>query len=203
MPLVPKLTKFTTVSPFVITADFLDTITGVSYIKFHCLGTRNEAGLQYSLTNNSTLNSDELNAQVTGAGVANSDFDFDIKILKPFTVAATDAIVQATNSTPSSNTIFAVYNVIHVDSADVETNIGTVDAADLNGALDQLNVLLIPMTRKRFAKGDKLRFNLINNSSATSSIVYWGGGGGAYAQTATLPNFTKDTNILLPIEVDF
>lgn len=184
-----------------ITADFFDTITGISYKKFYLFGGIQAAGAKfYGLTTDSTISSDEENFSVVGT---NADIDFDIKIGKAFTVSAEDAIIVMSRNADTGDTQNITFKLRHVDSGAVETDIGTQIGDPISGGSGTeffLKTCKMAITKKRFVKGDTMRFNVVTSSG--NSDVFYFDPSGLQTNSAETPNYPHISYILVPIEVD-
>ena len=142
-----------------VTYDYFDSFSGVGFVKFWLLGTNDSAGKKYHLTTDKTIGSSSTNLRDL-SGAINLDFDIDIDT--PFKVAARDGIVTMVFVIPGSGRV-VTFSVIHVDSDDTETTIGTVSTETMGQATGGRRTCKMTMTEKLFKKGEKLRLTVSAN----------------------------------------
>ena len=179
----------------IATYDYFESFSGVAFVKFYLLGTNDSAGKKYHLTTDKTIGSSSSNMQDL-SGAINLDFDIDIDT--PFKVAPRDGIVTMTFVIPGDG-ITVTFSVIHVDSADTETTIGTVVTEALNVGTGGRRTCKMTMTEKLFKKGEKLRLNVLASAAleahwdplGRNSIIEVVGGASA----------TSEAILSLPIEI--
>jgi len=203
MPLKsPDLTKFTTLSKVVTNVDFFDNVTGVGFVKIYFAGGWDDSA-QYFLTTNSSVVGDELNHRLksTGAGI---NADFDIEMTRNFTVAGNNAILTYQTHVDTGENMTVSFIVNHVDKDNTETIIGSVSGANISGSAGaeyNVNTMKVPLTKKRFSKGEKLRIHVVPNGSNVNSSFFCDPSGfwGFTGEDAVVFPFTS--YIFLPVEV--
>lgn len=183
---------------FVASYDWIDFARRVGYVRFNAAQSSLTAGTSSFITTQDDITS------FPASTIMNCDVDFDVTFNAPVIVAASDAIANIAASIFSDgHTINCTVNVYHVDGGG-ETSIGQGVLAQeaAQGAAGvttyRYRCVKIPMTRKKFKIGDKLRFNVIMTTA--------GGGGNGYLMhdPANIGGVTygKLTSIDIPFKVE-
>ncbi len=199
MPLDPKFTKFTTASQVLATYDFFDTILGVSFLDFYCLRSFTAGSTnQNTLTTDESIPSDSANLRILGA----SDTDFDMEVIKPFTITDGDATITWMQVTGGGQSCFTVWTIYHVDSGGTPTSLGTVtgETQTAGATAYEKKSSRLTITGKRFLAGEKLRVKAVVTANANSGIYFDPSGG--VTQTGTAGRTVNSTaKIRIPIDL--
>jgi|TARA_R110000751_G_scaffold117608_2_gene217850 hypothetical protein len=153
--------------------DFADLLTGVGTITLY--GISDEAGTKK--LSRQALESTAVKADIQGTSgsiESNYDIEFNRSELVKGDLSATITI-QATSTTGSSTNDTTV-EIFHVDSASSETTIGSQQAitqlSNPSAGSTEYRTTLTFAVNKRFARGDKLRIEVISTvASANSNSV--------------------------------
>lgn len=199
MPLITKLTKFTTASPVVITADFVSNATGTNFLILYAAGGVDSTTKKYFLTSDSAFTSDNDNFNTTATG----NFTFDLEIIKPFTVAAGTTFISFLQFS-NADTTTTVVTIHHVTSGGTESSLGAATALNSNtgGSNWERKGLTIPTTRRKFNKGEKLRIS-VDPTMVGIGEVYWDPSGRfTVGETNGGATVNSTFKISIPIEGD-
>ena len=178
----------------VVTYDVFDSIGG-AFKNFYLLGIQDSTGSVYTLTTDSSIGSHVSNMLNTANGM---DLDFDIEVTETFLVEAREAAVSVVLHSDSGTDSFT-FAVVHVDSGDTETSIGTITTEDF-AQVEGRRTVKIAMTRKRFIKGDKLRLTVTCTANGNSTINYDPTGRKTIGEAGGT-NTTNQAIFQLPIEI--
>lgn len=148
--------KFTTVSQQLVNYDWTDLFAGVGYIVFYAGQATATAAAVTSFLTRRTLDGYPNKSSTTSATPL--DLDFDITFEKEVTIRG-DALINYTQiSGAAGSTATAAIKVYHVNGA-TETEIGSI-TGPTRSAVTTREMLVVPLTEKHFAIGEKLRLNI-------------------------------------------
>ena len=157
--------------------DWLDYTAGVGYKRFLGAGAIDSTGVTLFLTNK-VLESATNDGSTRAIWTAGEDIDlnFDITFGVPAVVGGGDAFLTFTVSKPANTGGNAVINLYHVDLAAAETSIGTKTTrtyAVTGGGEYYRETIVIAITKKAFAIGEKLRLSITFTTDAGDSITMY------------------------------
>lgn len=157
MPLDPKLTKFTTTSPTLVSFDFTDFATGTSYTRFNLFATTDSGGVSYALTTND-IEGNPLNTDHDLATPEDFDENFEQIFNNALTIEGVANINYTWRAETNAQNIIMVITISHVRGA-VVTQIGTVtsETGSQSGTGEGRESLKSTLSKKHFSKGDSLR----------------------------------------------
>lgn len=204
---VPEV--YTKSAPVLVNFDFADILSDVGYITL--FGINDEAGTK-SL-NRTALESTTVLTKVTGtSGNVEANFDSTINIAQLIKGDLFVSItIQATSTTGTSQNDTTI-EIFHVDGASSETSIGTQQAIrQLNnpssGSTEWRSTLTFDVN-KQFAKGDKLRIEVIStvtSGNANSTAGFFHDGSNRDLGLTDQEGVTARSNLIVsvPFDLDF
>ncbi len=170
MALDPKLTKFSTASPAIVSFSFEEIATGLGFSIFYGTSSEDSGGVDYHLISNPAYSS-QIITQRASAGTTTMLFD-----LSPFNLSRTPqgtAYLSASLRTASGGTAKLAVTIKHYDGS-TETPISSEITSAIAGSDEALTIFIeIPITtEKTFAKGDILRLtvDLITTGTAITKF---------------------------------
>lgn len=186
--------------------DWFDYAAGAGYKTFYCCAGKNDSGAQYFLTTEQ-IASDNDNLSTGALGVGTVEVNFDVTFNNPVTIAAADCLIEFTgNANAANDSGYVIATIYHVNSAAVETSLGTVQSATITsagGASMQRKSMKVALTKKAFGIGEKLRAEIqfvVSNASVT--FYYDPSSRTALTEGGTGASIPSDIRINVPFVVD-
>jgi hypothetical protein len=143
--------------------DFYDATYGSGYKTFYLLCSDNSAGDQFFLSTENLYSSYQ--KTYMGGALGDETQDFDLLFNNSMTVKG-EAIFSYCVTTQPVTHCNVTINVYHVRGV-TETSIGTATHSELGTGLTAAQQLLkVSLTTKQFAKGDKLRVEVVATRTA-------------------------------------
>ena len=210
MPLDPKLNKFSTASPAIASYPAKDISTGTGIENLYGVVSETGAGFSYNLTANSNLWSVLPVTVVTGGGIHETTYNFD---LAPFNLpryVKGTAEFNAGMGANSDGIVSLKVQLKHVRvaaetnlSAEIQSQTFTAPTPD-----SEMVFLEIPITtEKHFAIGDFLRLTvkLVEGAAGGSVVVAFGHDPANQQVGGIIVPSTKNTTIMrlnMPFRID-
>ena len=179
MPLQPKLNRFSTASPVLISFDAQEFASGENFAIFNHFTSRNDTTVDYHMSSNSIFSSSITTDDTTQASIAKRmDVDFDTLFIVPRTVEGIALINIPYGAESTGNTtVYCLAKVYHVDGVGAETLLGTEQKTEtLTGsgggatkANAKIECLRVDLGSQHFATGDTLRINVELWASSTGT----------------------------------
>ena len=196
MPLAPKLTKFSTASPILATFDFVDIADGTVKIKFFGYAATDSSGITYHLTTDSSIVAVPRSTVKTSDGTVTINFN-----LTPFNAPRTltgTATFGTGFDTAGGAFINLTAQLIHYDGSETAIT-SEISTGVLSPGAPTMFLIQLPITEKRFRKGDKLILRLkIEKGGGTSNIIYHDPAN----ITAPAAGVTSTTQLTVPFLLD-
>ncbi len=199
MPLDPKLTKYTTTSPNIVSYNFTDIAEGTGTVLYYGFATKTKTETDYHISQNpfsssygkefevglDTTTAESISEDEDGSGPAYkayTEFDFDSSVFKfPQTIEGTAYAILSymTDQVGASGNANGYYGVdiIHWDGTTETVLGGALGIVDTAAAGPQTTTIPIVCTPKLFNKGDVLRCKLTaymrhNSGAADTGMVF-------------------------------
>jgi len=167
--------------------DSFDLASKTGYKKFYCSNHEFSNAIAYFITPeiaDSTVPFISLagTGALTDLYVKEQDLDFDILFNSPQIIRGdlyTELSYGNVNQAGVTSHCYVILNVYHVSPSGTETLIGTINGKErtIGSGLSCIyrDLFKISITKKKFAIGDKLRFNLLYYSRASnaSNMLYY------------------------------
>ena len=155
-------------APRLINFDFMDELSGNSYIRF--FPTLGNTGSQIFYLSRKTLDSQRGKLSVVGTDTEAFDFDttFDVAA-----IIKGDAYFNYTTTSGSGSSITVTMIIKHVAPDTTETTLGTASSPGRGSSLTSRENLKITLLEMSFAVGDTLRITIsVAHAGANSSEVW-------------------------------
>lgn len=206
-------TPFTIPDTSIASYNWIDTIGGAGYKRFYAAGAEDSVSVKYFLTTNvfdssgsptGVANTNRGVYTYTNAG-ADFDIDFDITFGVPAIVMNADAIVNFTiyiagTAAADSTPTVTIYHVRGV----TETSLGTATGVKIDSGADIYvrGAFKIPLTKKSFAIGDKLRLTFACDNANATVKLYHDPASALTATDADSRTIGTDLTLDIPFKID-
>ena len=184
--------------------DYFDYATGQGYRKHYAGAAYDSASLKYFLTTQ-TIDGDGTNVAVT-INNTNIELNFDLDINKPCIIGGADSLVNWTTVQNNTIAVYCIFTVYHVRGV-TETSIGTIQSNTFTATVSPTYLRRcskIPLTRKKFAIGDKLRLEVkfYTSGASDSSLFFDPGSRRTETETGSGGTIGTDLSIVIPFKID-
>ena len=181
----------------VFTVDFFDAIIGAGFINFYPAVGFVGATEQFFLTADVNVVSDTIGYRQDG----NNDFDFDLLVDIPFTIANRECTINWTGKGDGVNNFVVTWHIIHVAVGGSETDIGTVISNNLDSSNVERKLSRVILTHKSFSKGEKLRVNAVITLAGANSRIFFDPAGAEPLTDGTNRGVTSNCTVQIPIRI--
>ena len=158
MPLPQKLTKFTTISPAIVSFSSEDIATGLGVVLFYGIASEASGGIDFHLVTNKDSFSSPTSTARNTTGTTSIDFD-----TSPFNLTRTakgTAYISFAMGAAENVLVHLNAQLIHYDGSTettITSNILSATHTGGTGSDSQMAFLELPITEKIFRTGDILR----------------------------------------------
>ena len=170
MALDPKLTKFSTTSPTIVSFDSTEFAEGTGVVSFFGIRLETSGGVTYALTTNviSSAGNEDLKKVIN----VNATYNFDLAPFNlPKTIKGTAYFSATGRSTAGAGPTVAV-TIQHYDGSTVTDISSAVTSQNVNGGDITEYFFALPITEKHFAIGDILRVEVVLTNAGASNWVF-------------------------------
>ena len=173
VPLMKKKSFLRSGEPKIASYDWYDFASNIGYKNFYATGGYDDAAKSYFLSP-VLISSDEENCKLT-IGATTTELNFDITFNKPVTIAAADAYITFFLYHSGILNSYLQAILYHVAADTTETSIGgdTSNSLVTAGADTYYKCFKFTLTKKHFAKGEKLRLSLLYTGGGNFCTLFY------------------------------